>query len=88
MEYGDPDSSSGGCSMTRLSACPVSTNAHVVHFCHSARFNLLKTLTAHLHLWIAGYLARPSVVGSGESRRECCLLPPGSLPSSNQYLQF
>ncbi len=30
MEYGDPDSSSGGCSKTQLPACPVGTNAHVV----------------------------------------------------------
>ena len=87
-ERSDFDSSSGGCSITRLPACPVGTNAHAVRICYSARFNLLKTLTAHLHLWIAGYLARPSVVRSGESRRKRVLLPPGSLPSSNQYLQF
>lgn len=29
MKYRDPDSSSGGCNVTQLSACPVGTYAHV-----------------------------------------------------------
>src|SRR5271165_6893636 len=41
-EHSDFDSSSGGCGITRLPACPVGTKAHVVQISYSARFNLLK----------------------------------------------
>ena len=35
MKYRDPDSSSGGCSVAQLSACPVGASAHVLQVRYS-----------------------------------------------------
>jgi len=88
MEYGDPDSSFGGCSLARLPACPVGTNAHVVRICYSAHFNLLKDVDCSPASPDRRSLSAALDGPLGESRRKRRLLPPGSLPSSNQYLQF
>ena len=42
----------------------------------------------NLDLRIAGHLARAVISPLGESAREHLVLPPASLPSGNQYLQF
>ena len=42
----------------------------------------------NLDLRIAGHLARAVIGLLGESARELVVLPPASLPSGNQYLQF
>ena len=55
MEYGDPDSSSGGCSKTRLPACPVGTTLTLFDSLTQLTSICSKTLNAHLNLRIAGH---------------------------------
>ena len=88
MKYRGLDSSSGGCSVTRLPACPVGANAHVVRICYSAHLNLLKDVDCSPASPDCRLLSAAVIGPLGESRRERRLLPPGSLPSSNRYLQF
>ena len=86
-EHSGFDSSSGGCSLTRLPACPVGTNAHVVRISNSAHFNLLKDVDCSPASPDCRLLSAAVIGPLGESRRERPLLPPGSLPSSIWYLQ-
>ena len=57
-QHGDPNSSSGGCSLTRLPACPVGTNAHVAlrlrrktHFLSNLVGNALQLSSADYIAW-------------------------------------
>ncbi len=87
-EHRDFDSSSGGCSMTRLSACPVSTKRSRCSTLVLTHFNLLKDVDCSPASPDRRLLSAALNGPPGESRRERRLLPPGSLPSSNQYLHF
>jgi hypothetical protein len=87
-EHRDFDSSSGGCSTPRLSACPVSTKRSRCSTLVLTHFNLLKDVECSPASLGCRSLSAAVFGPLGESGRDHPLIPPDSLPSGNRYLQY